>query len=449
MKITVIGCGYVGLVTAACLAGFGHTVTGVEKDPAKVSALKEGSIPFYEEDLAPLVAAGLENKKLFFQEKIDESIAGAEVVFIAVGTPSLRNGAADLRQVFKAAAEIAPYLKKYTVVVNKSTVPVGTAKRVQEIIKANLTAKVSFAVVSNPEFLREGKAVNDFFRPDRVVVGTNSPRAEEVMKKVYARLLDEGTPFIWTTPETAELIKYAANAFLATKISFINEIANLCEAAGADIDTVALGMGLDKRIGGEFLRAGPGYGGSCFPKDTRALAHMARSYGQRVAIVETVIKVNEEQKARMVQKIRKAAGGLKGKTIALLGMAFKPGVDDLRESPAVAIAERLLAAGAKIQVHDPMALVRVKEVFGTRINCCQDPYAAATGAGVLIIATDWPEYRELDLAAIKKLMHMGKTPPALLDLRNIFAPQEVCRHGFRYQGVGRGWKGDPEDGLGK
>ena len=272
MKITVIGCGYVGLVTAACLAGFGHTVTGVEKDPAKVSALKEGSIPFYEEDLAPLVAAGLENKKLFFQEKIDESIAGAEVVFIAVGTPSLRNGAADLRQVFKAAAEIAPYLKKYTVIVNKSTVPVGTAKRVQEVIKANLAAEAPFAVVSNPEFLREGKAVNDFFRPDRVVVGTNSPRAEEVMKKVYARLLAEGTPFIWTTPEAAELIKYAANAFLATKISFINEIANLCEAAGADIDTVARGMGLDKRIGGEFLRAGPGYGGSCFPKDTRALA---------------------------------------------------------------------------------------------------------------------------------------------------------------------------------
>ena len=371
MKIAVIGCGYVGLVTAACLAGFGHTVTGVEKDPAKVNALKEGSIPFYEEDLAPLVAGGQRKRKLLFLEKIDESIAGAEVIFIAVGTPSLRNGAADLQQVFKAAGEIAPYLKKYTVIVNKSTVPVGTAKRVWEAIKENLTREIPYDVVSNSEFLREGKAVNDFFQPDRVVVGTGSTRAQQVMKKVYARLIADGTPFIWTTPEAAELIKYAANAFLATKISFINEIANLCEAASVDIDTVARGMGLDKRIGGEFLRAGPGYGGSCFPKDTRALVHIARSYGQRVLIVETAVKINEQQKGRMVKKIRGATGGLKGKTIALLGMAFKPGVDDLRESPAVAIAERLLAAGARLQVHDPMALGRVKEVFGARINCAR------------------------------------------------------------------------------
>ena len=365
-----------------------------------------------------------------------------------MGTPSLRNGAADLQQVFKAAGEIAPYLKKYTVIVNKSTVPVGTAKRVWEAIKENLTREIPYDVVSNPEFLREGKAVNDFFQPDRVVVGTGSTRAQQVMKKVYARLIADGTPFIWTTPEAAELIKYAANAFLATKISFINEIANLCEAASVDIDTVARGMGLDKRIGGEFLRAGPGYGGSCFPKDTRALVHIARSYGQRVLIVETAVKINEQQKGRMVKKIRGATGGLKGKTIALLGMAFKPGVDDLRESPAVAIAERLLAAGARLQVHDPMALGRVKEVFGARINCCQDPYAAVTRADALVIATDWPEYRKLDLARVKKLMNTGDTP-VLLDLRNIFTPQEVRGYGFRYQGVGRGWKGEPENGLEK
>lgn len=436
MNIAVIGCGYVGLVTAAGLADFGHTVTGVDNDSAKINLIKQGLIPFYEKNLTPLVTRGIQNNRLSFTTKIDANIENAGVIFIAVGTPSLNDGAADISQVLEVARRLAPYLKKYTLIINKSTVPVGTAKQVETIIKANLAADIAFDVVSNPEFLREGKSVADFFQPDRVVVGTNSPQAKKIIKKVYARLITEGIPFVWTNPESAELIKYAANAFLAAKITFINEIANLCEATSADIDTVSRGMGLDARIGKQFLAAGPGYGGSCFPKDTKALAHIARAYGEPVSIVEAVVKANERQKARMVRKIQNTTGNLKGKTLALLGLAFKSGIDDIRESPAITLINQLLAAGAKIKAHDPRAMKNAEKIWGKTIIYCRDPYEAAAGAEALVIVTDWNEYRNLDFKALKKIM---KTP-VVIDLRNIFTPQEVRRQGFHYESVGRGLK---------
>lgn len=436
MNIAVIGCGYVGLVTAAGLADFGHTVTGVDNDCAKISLLKRGMIPFYEKNLKPLVARGLQNNRLSFTTKIDATIEDAEVIFIAVGTPSLNDGAADISQVLAVARSLAPYLKKYTIIINKSTVPVGTAKQVQKIIQTNLAADIAFDVVSNPEFLREGDSVTDFYRPDRVVVGTNSPQAKRIIERVYAPLLAKGIPFVWTNPESAELIKYAANAFLAAKITFINEIANLCEVTGADIDTVSRAIGLDARIGEQFLAAGPGYGGSCFPKDTKALAHIARACGEPVSIVEAVVKANERQKTRMVRKIQNATGGLKGKTLALLGLAFKSGIDDLRESPAITIVNQLLAAGAKIKAHDPRALKNAKKLWGKTIVYCHDPYEAAAGAEALVIVTDWDEYRNLDLGTLKKIMKN----PILIDLRNIFTPRQVQDLGFRYESVGRGSK---------
>ncbi len=434
MNIAVIGCGYVGLVTAAGLADFGHTVTGIDNDGTKISLLKRGIIPFYEKNLKPLVARGLQNKRLSFTTNIDAGIGEAEAIFIAVGTPSLKDGAADISQVLAVARSLAPYLKKYTVIINKSTVPVGTAQQVQKIIQANLTADLAFDVASNPEFLREGNSVADFYRPDRVVVGTNSPRAKRVIKKIYAPLLAKGIPFVWANPESAELIKYAANAFLAAKVTLINEIANLCEATGADIDTVSRALGLDARIGSEFLAAGPGYGGSCFPKDTKALVHLARACGEPVFIIEAVVKANERQKARMVRKIQNITGNLRGKTLALLGLAFKAGVDDLRESPAITVVNQLLAAGAKIKAHDPLALKNAEKFWGKSLVYCHDPYEAAAGAEALVIVTDWDEYRRLDLAALKKIMKA----PVLIDLRNIFTPRQVQGLGFRYESVGRG-----------
>lgn len=434
MKIAVVGTGYVGLVTAACLADFGHFVTAVDKDEAKIKALQQGEIPLYELGLEEIVHRNVRGERLSFTQNLGEGIKEAQVVFIGVGTPPRADGAADLSQVEAVAREIAAHLQDYKVIVNKSTVPVGTGRRVKEIIARNLRAPVEFDVVSNPEFLREGSAVQDFMHPDRVVIGTESPRAEEIMKEVYRTLYLIETPFVLTNPETAELIKYATNAFLATKVTFINEMADLCEAVGADVQVVAKAMGLDGRIGPKFLRAGPGYGGSCFPKDTRALTQIARSYGERVSIVEAVVAANENRKDRMVEKIRRAAGPPAGKTLAVLGLSFKPNTDDVRESPSLAIIRKLLDAGAKrIQVHDPAAMTETRKIFGELLYYCSDPYEAAKGAEALILATEWNAYRRLDLGKLRSLM---KTP-LLIDLRNVYTPEEVENAGLRYESIGR------------
>ena len=433
MKIAVIGSGYVGLVTAACLADFGHFVTAIDKDQEKIAMLKAGKIPIYEMGLEEIVHRNMKENRLSFSGNLGEGIKGAQVIFIGVGTPPREDGSADLQHVEAVAKEIAQHLTEYAVIVNKSTVPVGTGRRVREIIAANLQAPVEFDVVSNPEFLREGTAVMDFTHPDRVVIGTESERARKIMEEVYRTLYLIETPFVFTNLESAELIKYASNAFLATKITFINEIADLCEAVGADVQVVAKGMGLDGRIGPKFLRTGPGYGGSCFPKDTRALARIARDHGERVTIVETVIAANENRKKRMVEKIRRIAGPLAGKTLAFLGLAFKPNTDDVRESPALAIVGQLLDEGAELRVHDPAAMEETRKIFGERLCYCNDPYEAAQGAEALIIATEWNSYRRLDLGRLRSLLQS----PVLIDLRNIYTLEEVRKFGFRYESLGR------------
>jgi UDPglucose 6-dehydrogenase len=433
MKIAVIGSGYVGLVTAACLADFGHFVTAIDKDQEKIAALKAGKIPIYEIGLEEIVHRNMKEKRLSFSGSLGEGIKGAQVIFIGVGTPPLEDGPADLHHVEEVAKEIAQHLTEYAVIVNKSTVPVGTGQRVKEIIIANLRAPVEFDVVSNPEFLREGSAVTDFTHPDRVVIGTESERARKIMEEVYRTLYLIETPFVFTNLESAELIKYASNAFLATKITFINEIADLCEAVGADVQVVAKGMGLDGRIGPKFLHTGPGYGGSCFPKDTRALAQIARDHGERITIVETVIAANENRKKRMVEKIRRMTGPLAGKTLAILGLAFKPNTDDVRESPALAIVKQLLDEGAQLRVHDPAAMAETRKIFGDQLIYCDDPYEAAQGADALVLVTEWNSYRRLDLGRIRSLLQS----PVLIDLRNIYTPEEVSKYGFRYDSLGR------------
>jgi UDPglucose 6-dehydrogenase len=433
MKIAVIGSGYVGLVTAACLADFGHFVTAIDKDQEKIAALKAGKIPIYEIGLEEIVQRNMKEKRLSFSGNLGEGIQGAQVIFIGVGTPPLEDGSADLHHVEEVAKEIAQHLTEYVVIVNKSTVPVGTGRRVKEIIAANLRAPVEFDVVSNPEFLREGSAVTDFTHPDRVVIGTESERARKIMEEVYRTLYLIETPFVFTNLESAELIKYASNAFLATKITFINEIADLCEAVGADVQVVAKGMGLDGRIGPKFLHTGPGYGGSCFPKDTRALARIARDHGERITIVETVIAANENRKKRMVEKIRRMTGPLAGKTLAILGLAFKPNTDDVRESPSLAIIRQLLEEGAQLRVHDPAAMEETRKIFGDQLIYCDDPYEAAQGADALVLVTEWNSYRRLDLGRICSLLQS----PVLIDLRNIYTPEEVSKFGFRYDSLGR------------
>jgi UDPglucose 6-dehydrogenase len=434
MNITVIGSGYVGLVTAACLADYGHFVVGVDKDAAKIGRLKNGQIPIYEIGLDEIVQRNLRDGRLTFTTDLQAGMAKAQVIFIGVGTPPLADGAADLSQVEQVAREIAVNLDDYKVIVNKSTVPVGTAKWIADLINENLQSKAQFDVVSNPEFLREGTAVQDFTHPDRIVIGSNSERAVNLMKEVYRNLYLLETPFIVTNPETAELIKYASNAFLATKITYINEMANLCEAVGGDVQVLAKAMGMDGRIGYKFLHAGPGYGGSCFPKDTKALTKIARQYGERVSIVETVVAANECQKLRMVQKIRRILGGLDGKTIVILGLAFKNNTDDMRDAPAITIINGLLEAGAIVKAHDPEAMDEAKKIFGDTIKYCSDPYQAAAQADALVIVTDWNAYRRLDLSQLKTVM---KTP-VLLDFRNLYAPEEAQKAGFIYEGVGRG-----------
>ncbi len=438
MFITVIGCGYVGLVTAAGLADFGHLVTAVDIAREKIDLLNNGRLPIFEEGLETVVRAGLKEQRLRFTDNLQESLEKAQVIFIAVGTPSRADGSADLSQVEAVAKEIANYSGDYKVIVNKSTVPVGTGRWLQEMIQGDSKLISDFDVVSNPEFLREGTALKDFLEPERVVIGTQSLRAETVMREVYHKLNQDQVPFIFTNLETAELIKYASNAFLATKIAYINEIARLCEQVNADVTIVAKGMGLDSRIGSKFLNVGPGYGGSCFPKDTKALVEIARPAGERLSIVEAVVASNEAQKELMFQKIKEVVGELNGKTLAVLGLAFKADTDDIRESPALPIIQHLLKAKAIVKAHDPKALKEARKIFGESVKYCEDIYETVKETDAIIIITEWDSYRKLDFSKASKLM---KTP-ILIDLRNIYQPEDLQRAGFRYEGVGKGIKRD-------
>jgi UDPglucose 6-dehydrogenase len=434
MNITIIGTGYVGLVSGACFAEFGHNVTCMDKDGAKITRLLGGEIPIYEPGLDTLVIKNIKDQRLNFTTDLAAAVAEAQAVFIAVGTPSSRRGGgyADLSYIYAAAKELAGCLKGYTVVVDKSTVPVGTARQVQRII-SETNPDADFDVASNPEFLREGAAINDFMRPDRIVLGTDSDRALNILKEVYAPLYLISTPFVTTNLETAELIKYAANAFLSVKISFINEMANLCEAVDANVIDLAKGMGLDGRIGGKFLHPGPGYGGSCFPKDTLALLRISQEHGVASRLVEAGVEANNSQKARMVKKIRDALGGCEaGKTIGVLGLTFKPETDDLRDAPALSILPPLFEKGAKIQVHDPQGMEEARKMYPdfTYVN---NSYKAAAGADALVLMTEWNQYRALDLERVRSAM---KTP-VFIDLRNVYDPVKMKEAGFQYFGVGR------------
>jgi UDPglucose 6-dehydrogenase len=435
MKITMIGTGYVGLVTGTCFAEFGHHVTCVDKIEDKISRLKQGKVPIYEPGLDALVAKNVGEGRLKFTTSLDDAIPEAEAVFIAVGTPSSRrgDGYADLTYIYAAAKEIAHYLQDYTIIVDKSTVPVGTARQVARIISEE-NPEADFDVASNPEFLREGAAISDFMRPDRVVIGVESERSEQVLREVYKPLFLRDTPIVSTSIETAELTKYAANAFLAVKISFINEIAAVCEAVGADVSALAKGIGMDGRIGNKFLHPGPGYGGSCFPKDTLALMRIVQEYGESVRIVEAAVEVNAAQKARMVKKIRDMLGGSEaGKTVAVLGLTFKPETDDMREAPAATILPALLEKGARIKAHDPKGMEEAKKYLPDGIEYVENGYKACDGADAVILMTEWNQYRALDLEKIKKIMK----EPVFIDLRNVYDPATMKELGFRYTGVGR------------
>lgn len=432
MHVTMIGTGYVGLVSGACFADFGHSVTCIDKDASKIERLRSGGIPIFEPGLEQLVASNVKAGRLFFDTQAAEAVKKADAVFIAVGTPSRRgDGHADLSYVYAAAEEIAGMLDGFTVIVTKSTVPVGTGDEIEKIIKAK-RPDAQFAVVSNPEFLREGAAIEDFKRPDRVVVGIEDERARPVMTELYRPLYLNETPIVFTGRRTSELIKYAANAFLAMKITFINEMADLCEAVGADVQQVARGIGLDKRIGGKFLNAGPGYGGSCFPKDTLALVRTATDAGSPVRLIETTVKVNDERKKAMAQKVSVAAEDLKGKTVGVLGLTFKPNTDDMRDAPSLDIVPALQAMGAKVQAFDPEGLHEARQLLRD-VDFKDDPYEVATGADVLVIITEWDQFRALDLDRVKLLMKA----PVLVDLRNIYKPADVRARGFKYASIGR------------
>jgi len=434
MNITIIGAGYVGLVTGVCLAEFGHRVVCVDKDEDKIIRLRQGEIPIYEPGLEALVSKNVADGRLVFTDQLEGEVENAQAVFIAVGTPSSRrgDGYADLTYIYTAARELASHLKGYTVVIDKSTVPVGTARQVARLIREENPA-VDFDVVSNPEFLREGAAISDFMHPDRVVIGADSKRAVAVMKEIYNPLYLISTPFVNTTLETAELIKYAANAFLAMKISFINEMATICESADADVIDLARAIGLDGRIGSKFLHPGPGYGGSCFPKDTLALMRIAQEYGVAARSVEAAVEINAAQKARMVKKIRDALDGSEaGKTIAVLGLTFKPETDDLRDAPALSILPPLADKGARLQVHDPQGMPEAKKMFPD-FTYANSAYEACDNADAVVLMTEWNQYRALDLADIKARMKM----PIFIDLRNVYTPAKMREAGFEYYGVGR------------
>ncbi len=433
MRVAMIGAGYVGLVSGACFADFGHVVCCIDKDEAKISALEQGAPPIYEPGLDDLVARNVREGRLSFRCDAAEAVAGADAVFIAVGTPSRRgDGHADLSYVYAAAEEIARLIDGFTVVVTKSTVPVGTGDEIERIIRTT-RPDADFAVVSNPEFLREGAAINDFKRPNRVVVGSEDDRARQVMRELYRPLFLNETPMLFVSRRTSELTKYAANAFLAMKITFINEIADLCEAVGADVQQVARGIGLDNRIGGKFLHPGPGYGGSCFPKDTLALARTATEAGAPIRLVETTIEVNDVRKRSMAGRVARAAGGdLRGKTVALLGLTFKPNTDDMRDAPSLEVAPQLIAMGAKVQAFDPEGMDEARRLL-EGVEFRAGPYEAVEDADVLVILTEWDQFRALDLERVKGLMRH----PVVVDLRNIYRPEEMRARGFDYASVGR------------
>jgi UDPglucose 6-dehydrogenase len=439
MKITIIGTGYVGLVTGVCLADFGNNIICVDNDKEKVDILNNGQLPIYEPGLKEIIERNRCYKRIDFTTDIKYAVENSEMIFITVGTPEKEDGSADLKYIFEVAKDVARYMNGYKVVVDKSTVPIGTGKKVKEIIQNTLKDRklnYKFDIVSNPEFLREGKALYDFMHPDRIVIGSESKKAIEIMKEVYRVLKLNDIPFIITNVETAEMIKYASNAFLAMKISYVNEIANLCEKVGADIQVVTSAMGKDGRISPKFLHCGPGYGGSCFPKDTKALAKIGRESNSPIALIESTIKANQNQKLKMVEKIEKAMKNVKGKTIAILGLAFKPETDDVREAPSMVIIEALYQRGAKIKAFDPQAMKeakkKLKDLKG--IIFCKDEYEAIEGADTLVIITEWNQFRRLDFKKIKKIMKDNY----IFDLRNIYSKEIIEKENdFRYFSVGR------------
>ena len=433
MRIAVVGSGYVGLVSGACLADFGHEVVCIDSDVRKIDALKEGVIPIYEPGLDEIVLKNVKAGRLQFTTSLDESVSRAEAVFIAVGTPSRRgDGHADLSYVYDVARELARVVRGFTVVITKSTVPVGTGDEVERIIREE-NPNADVAVVSNPEFLREGAAIEDFKRPDRIVIGLQDERARAVMTEVYRPLYLNKAPLVFTTRRSSELIKYAANAFLAMKITFINEMADLCEAVGGNVQDVAHGIGLDGRIGGKFLHAGPGYGGSCFPKDTLALVKTAQDYASPLRLIETTVAVNEQRKRAMARKIARAIGAdVRGKTVALLGLTFKPNTDDMRDAPSIAIVQGLQDAGAKIRAFDPEGMNAARD-YMSDVTFTDDPYAAADGADALVIVTEWDAFRALDFRRLRGVMKS----PLLVDLRNVYGRDLISVYGFRYVSIGR------------
>jgi len=433
MNICMVGTGYVGLVTGACFAEFGLRVICVDKDEAKIQALKSGVIPIYEPGLEELVKKNLREGRLTFSQELGSAVENSLAIFIAVGTPSLEDGSADLSYVEAVAEGIARHMNGYKVIVTKSTVPVGTGERIRKIIQESGNANGQFDIVSNPEFLREGSAIEDFMRPNRVVLGANSERAVSVMKELYRPLYLIEAPFIITDIETAEMIKYASNVFLATKISYINEIANLCEKVGANVQVVAKAMGLDGRIGAKFLHPGPGYGGSCFPKDVRALLQIAESHGYDLKIARGVIEVNTSQREWMIVKIEHALRGISGKIIGILGLSFKPNTNDIRESPAIDIIQGLIARGAKVRVFDPAAMQDAKAVLGESVTYCKDAYDAAEGADAVVLITEWNQFRNLELERLKGLLKH----PVFIDLRNVYETDRMRKNGFDYYSVGR------------
>ena len=434
MRVVMIGAGYVGLVSGTCFADFGHDVVCVDKDTSKIDALQSGRLPIFEPGLRDLVKENVRLKRLSFSTSLAQAVARADVVFIAVGTPSRRgDGFADMTFVRDAAREIASAMDGFTVIVTKSTVPVGEGDEVERLIR-ELRPDADFVVVSNPEFLREGAAIDDFKRPNRIVVGTEDPRGESVMREVYRPISLNAPPLYFMSRRAAELTKYAANAFLATKITFINEIADLCEAVGADVQAVARGIGLDQRIGPKFLHAGPGYGGSCFPKDTQALVKTAQEADSPLRIVETVVAVNDQRKRAMARKVIRACGGsVRGKTVAILGLTFKPDTDDMREAPSLSIVAGLEDSGARVRAYDPEGMDQARPLM-PRAAFAEDPYACAEDADAVVIVTEWNAFRALDLDRLRSVMHA----PVLVDLRNVYDPQTVRNHGFSYVSVGRG-----------
>jgi len=440
MHICVVGTGYVGLVTGACLADFGINVTCVDKDEEKIAKLLEGEIPIYEPGLDSLVEKNAKSGRLHFSTDLAPAIQHALAIFIAVGTPPKEDGSADLSYVVQVAEAIADNLNGYKVVVTKSTVPIGTGQLIEKIMNERGSGVHPFSVVSNPEFLREGSAIADFMRPDRVVIGARDPQAVAIMKDIYSPLYLIETPFVITNVESSELIKYASNAFLATKITFINEVAELCDRLGADVHHVAKGMGLDKRIGPKFLHPGPGYGGSCFPKDTHAMSEIAREAGRAFEIVDTVIAVNNRIKKRAVERVQEAIGeNLEGKTVAVLGLSFKPETDDMRESSSVPLVTALVEGGAKVKAYDPVAMDNARVMLPEGVQYCEDSYDAADGADAMIIVTEWNQFRSLDMERVRSLLKQ----PVVIDLRNLYDPKRMKDQGFQYSCVGRAAKDLP------